>query len=113
MDYGIQLGRRFRSLKLWFVIRYFGVNGLISRIREHLRIAKEFAIWIDKHPKFERMAPVPLSTICFRAHPQNQNVNLNEFNEKYFRPGFPARTCVQAARLPFGIRVEIDAIAHI
>jgi aromatic-L-amino-acid decarboxylase len=69
MDYGVPLGRRFRSLKLWFIIRYFGVEGIRERIREHIRIANEIARKIDMHVLFERMAPVPFSTICFRAHP--------------------------------------------
>ena len=73
MDYGIQLGRRFRALKLWFIIRYFGVNGIIERLREHIRLGQMFASWIDKHPDFERMAPTPFSTICFRAHPTRMN----------------------------------------
>lgn len=83
MDYGIQLGRRFRSLKLWFVIRYFGVEGLRERIREHIRLAKLFANWIDEHPNFERLAPTPFSTVCFRAKFPNMNEEtLNDFNEK-------------------------------
>ena len=84
MDYGIQLGRRFRALKLWFVIRYFGRNGLIERIREHIRLGKLFASWIDENPNFERMAPVPFSTTCFRAVPQNisDENKLDLFNEK-------------------------------
>lgn len=69
MDYGIQLGRRFRALKLWMVIRYFGVDGLARRIREHVRLAREFAGWIDEDPGFERLAPAPLSVVCFRALP--------------------------------------------
>lgn len=73
MDYGVSLGRRFRSLKLWFIIRYFGVEGIRERIREHIRIANEIAGKIDKHSLFERMAPVPFSTICFRAHPPDIN----------------------------------------
>ena len=73
MDYGIQLGRRFRALKLWFVIRYFGVNGIIDRLREHIRLGQLFAKWIDEHPDFEIMAPTPFSTICFRAHPNRMN----------------------------------------
>ncbi len=82
MDYGIQLGRRFRSLKLWFIIRYFGTEGIIRRIREHLRLGKEFAKLIDDSPEFERMAPTPFSTICFRAHPDNILENkLDELNE--------------------------------
>jgi aromatic-L-amino-acid decarboxylase len=84
MDYGIQLGRRMRSLKLWFVIRYFGVEGIAARVREHIRLGKMFASWIDEDPEFERMAPVPFSTICFRFHPEEINVEkkLNELNEK-------------------------------
>jgi len=88
MDYGIQLGRRFRALKLWFIIRYFGVEGLRDRLRYHLFLGKEFTKWVDGHPDFERMAPVPMSTICFRLHPKNINeenelekLNLRFFNE--------------------------------
>jgi aromatic-L-amino-acid decarboxylase len=79
MDYGIQLGRRFRSLKLWFVIRYFGVKGLQNIIREHIRIAKKFANYIDLDDSFIRMAPTPFSTVCFRAVP-NTELNINELN---------------------------------
>lgn len=83
MDYGIQLGRRFRALKLWFVIRYFGIEGLRERIREHIRLAQEFAKWIDENPNFERLAPTPFSTVCFRSIPKGMNEKeLNEFNEK-------------------------------
>ncbi len=84
MDYGIQLGRRFRSLKSWFIIRHFGVEGIQKRIREHIRLAKEFAGWIDEHPDFERMAPTPFSVVCFRAHPKDVNDidKLNELNNK-------------------------------
>jgi aromatic-L-amino-acid decarboxylase len=66
MDYGIPLGRRFRALKLWLVLRYFGRAGLAARVREHLRLAAELAAWVDADPRFERVAPVPLSTVCFR-----------------------------------------------
>jgi aromatic-L-amino-acid decarboxylase len=69
MEYGVALGRRFRALKLWFVLRYFGVEGLTERIREHFRLARLFQSWVDEDRNFERMAPVPLSTVCFRAHP--------------------------------------------
>jgi len=71
MDYGIQLGRRFRALKLWMIFRYFGHKGLAARIREHLRLAHQFASWIDDDPNFERLAPVPFSTVCFRARPKD------------------------------------------
>lgn len=69
MDYGIQLGRRFRSLKLWFVMRYFGQEGLIERLREHCRLARLFANWVDDSPNFEMLAPVPFALVCFRARP--------------------------------------------
>ena len=84
MDYGIQLGRRFRSLKLWFVLRYFGVEGLQSRLREHIRLGQQFAKWIDEHSSFERLAPTPFSTICFRAKPVgwSDEEKINKLNEK-------------------------------
>ena len=81
MDYGIQLGRRFRSLKLWFVIRYFGQNGLQTRIREHCRLARAFASWIEESAGWELLAPVPFALVCFRACPKNIE-DLNELNEK-------------------------------
>lgn len=80
MDYGIQLGRRFRSLKLWFVMRYFGQEGLIARIREHCRLARIFANWVDEAQDFETMAPVPFALVCFRACPENVN-DLDALNE--------------------------------
>ena len=68
-DYGIQLGRRFRALKLWMIIRYFGHEGLAARIREHVRLAKLFASWVEESPDWELMAPVPFALVCFRANP--------------------------------------------
>jgi aromatic-L-amino-acid decarboxylase len=84
MDYGIPLGRRFRALKLWFVLRYFGVEGLANRIRKHIALAQRFAEEVDAHWDFERLAPVPLSTVCFRAHPAeiDDDESLNTLNEK-------------------------------
>ncbi len=69
-DYGVQLGRRFRSLKLWMIIRYFGREGLAARIREHCRLAKLFASWVEESADWEIMAPVPFALVCFRACPQ-------------------------------------------
>lgn len=69
MDWGVQLGRRFRALKLWFVLRYFGRDGLAARIRNHVDQAQQIAAWIDAHPDLERVADVPMSTVCFRAAP--------------------------------------------
>jgi aromatic-L-amino-acid decarboxylase len=69
MDYGISLGRRFRALKLWFVIRDLGVEGLRSLVREHIRIARSLGRWIDEDPTLERLAEVNFSTVIFRHHP--------------------------------------------
>ncbi|CAN5881420.1 pyridoxal-dependent decarboxylase [soil metagenome] len=66
MDYGPALGRRFRALKLWMTLCYFGREGLAERIREHCRLAREFASWVDAEPGWERMAPVPMSVVVFR-----------------------------------------------
>jgi aromatic-L-amino-acid decarboxylase len=68
-DWGIQLGRRFRALKLWFVIRSFGVEGLRERIRSHLAFAQSFSRNIGEEQDFELLAPVPLAAVCFRYHP--------------------------------------------
>jgi aromatic-L-amino-acid decarboxylase len=81
MDYGVQLGRRFRSLKLWFVMRYFGREGLIARIRKHIRLANLFKSWVEESENFELLAPVPFALVCFRASPQNV-ADLDAFNEK-------------------------------
>jgi aromatic-L-amino-acid decarboxylase len=84
MDMGIQLGRRFRALKLWMVIRYFGAGGIRARISEHIRLAQQFAQWVDRDPDFELLAPVPLSLVCFRAAPQsmkNDTSGLDMLNE--------------------------------
>lgn len=72
MDYGIQLGRRFRALKLWMVLRYFGREGLAARIREHCRLARLFASWVEESEDWEMMAPVPLSLVCFRYIPRSR-----------------------------------------
>ena len=66
-DYGVQLGRRFRALKLWMIIRYFGHEGLAARIREHCRLAQLFASWIEQSSEWEVMAPTPFALVCFRA----------------------------------------------
>ena len=81
MDYGIQLGRRFRALKFWFVIRYFGREGLIARLREHCRLARLFASWVEASDRFELLAPVPFALVCFRACPAGVD-DLNALNEK-------------------------------
>jgi aromatic-L-amino-acid decarboxylase len=65
-DWHIQLGRRFRSLKLWFVIRHYGVEGLQHHIREHVHLAQQFAEWVRNDDGFEIAAPAPLNLVCFR-----------------------------------------------
>jgi len=67
MDYGVSLGRRFRALKLWMVLRAFGREGIVERLRDHLRLARLFREWVETDPHFEIMAPTPLSVVCFRA----------------------------------------------
>ena len=70
MDTGIALGRRFRALKLWMVMRVFGAEGLRARLREHIRLAHEFARWVEADADFELIAPASLSLVCFRAAPR-------------------------------------------
>jgi len=67
MDYGVSLGRRFRALKLWMVLRAFGTEGIAERIREHVRLAAALRSWIEADPCFELAAPSPFSLVCFRA----------------------------------------------
>lgn len=84
MDYGVALGRRFRALKLWFVLRYFGADGIAARLREHVRLAALFASWIDAADDFERLAPVPMSVIVFRSRPHglDDEAALDEHNAR-------------------------------
>ena len=85
MDTGIQLGRRFRSLKLWMILRHFGAERLREVLREHIRLAQQFAARVDEHPDFERLAPVPFATVCFRAKPHRIALSapeLDRFNER-------------------------------
>jgi aromatic-L-amino-acid decarboxylase len=68
-EYTPQLGRRFRALKLWILLRWFGLEGLRRRIERHIAFAQEFADWVAADPDFEVLAPVPFSTVCFRYRP--------------------------------------------
>jgi aromatic-L-amino-acid/L-tryptophan decarboxylase len=83
-NWGIQLGRRFRALKLWFVIRSFGIHGLQEKIRHHIALAQELKSWIESHEHFELLAPVEFNLVCFRFHPKGLNgtADLNLLNEK-------------------------------
>jgi len=65
-DWQVPLGRRFRALKLWFVLRWFGVEGIQQRVRQHVALAQELACWIKSDPRFELAAPVMLNLVCFR-----------------------------------------------
>jgi aromatic-L-amino-acid decarboxylase len=82
MDYGVQLGRRFRALKLWMVIRAFGVDGLAARVRHHVELAQAFAGWVRAEPAWEVVAPHPMSLVCFRYAPagtsEAERTALNE-----------------------------------
>jgi len=82
MDYGVQLGRRFRALKLWIVIRAFGADGLAARLRAQMEMARELAGWVDASPEWERVAPVPFSLVCFRyAPPGTSEAERTAMNE--------------------------------
>jgi aromatic-L-amino-acid/L-tryptophan decarboxylase len=83
MDYGIQLGRRFRALKAWMVLRAFGREGLESRIREHCRLACLFAEWVAREPHYGVTAPVEMAVVCFRFEPPNVSAERSDsLNER-------------------------------
>jgi aromatic-L-amino-acid decarboxylase len=67
-DWHIPLGRRFRSLKLWFVIRHYGIEGLQFHVRQHVTLAQQFLAWVKQDDRFEVAAPAPLNLVCFRHH---------------------------------------------
>jgi aromatic-L-amino-acid/L-tryptophan decarboxylase len=82
-DWGVPLGRRFRALKLWSVIRTFGTDGLREKVRYHIEIAARLAEMISKESDFEILAPVTICVVCFRFHPARLNEEqLNALNEK-------------------------------
>jgi aromatic-L-amino-acid decarboxylase len=78
MDYGVQMGRRFRALKLWMVIRAFGVEGLVERVRAHMALAREFASWVEREPGWELAAPVRFSLVCFRFAPDGASAEAGD-----------------------------------
>lgn len=85
MDWGPQLGRRFRALKLWMVLRAFGRSGIEARLSEHIRLGCLFAEWVDGDPDWERLAPVPFSTVVFRLRPRAWTADdprLDALNER-------------------------------
>jgi aromatic-L-amino-acid decarboxylase len=82
MDYGVQLGRRFRALKLWFVMRHYGHDGIVAIIRSHIGFAQKLAGLIEAHPDFELAAPTPFSLVCFRwrASDEDNHALLDRIN---------------------------------
>lgn len=78
-DWHLPLGRRFRALKLWFVLHHYGVEGLRRHIRRHVEIAQELLGWIQADPRFEVMAPAPLNLVCFRL------IGPDQANEELLR----------------------------
>lgn len=116
MDYGFQLGRRFRSLKLWFIIRYFGVEGIANRLREHIAWTKEFSNRIIEANDFELTAPVPFSTVCFRYNPGGKaEAELNTINEKLLEKiNSTGKIFLSHTKLyeKFVIRLTIGGIRH-
>ncbi len=81
MDYGLQLGRRFRALKLWFVLRHLGVEGIRQKLRDHVALAQRFASWVRDAGDWEVLAPHPLSVVCFRYRPEGlDEAQLEELN---------------------------------
>jgi len=103
MDYGLQLGRRFRSLKLWFVMRYFGRETLAAMIREHVRLAQLFATWVEADNRFELSSPVPFSLVNFRLKSTDAaNIELmnrvNESGVAFLSPVvLKGQTCLRVA----------------
>jgi aromatic-L-amino-acid/L-tryptophan decarboxylase len=82
MNWGVQLGRRFRALKLWMVMRYFGARGLAERIDHHVAQARHVAAWVHDHPDLVQAAPAPLSTVCFRAEPAWATVDTDPSDDE-------------------------------
>ncbi len=85
MDTGVQLGRRFRSLKLWMILRSYGARAIREHLSRHIQLARQFAAWVDAHADFERLAPVPFSVVCFRLRPScitSSDAELDAANER-------------------------------
>jgi len=83
MEYAIPLGSRFRGLKLWYILRTYGREGLAANIREHIRLASLLAGWVDEAADFERVAPTPFSLVCLRYRPAGASAgDADEMNEQ-------------------------------
>jgi aromatic-L-amino-acid decarboxylase len=114
MDYGVSLGRRFRALKLWFVLRYFGGEGIAFRLREHVRLGQLFASWVDQTPGFERLAPAPFSVVVFRHVPPGTSADeLDPWNARLLdRVNASGRVFLSHTRVNgrFGMRLAVGNI---
>ena len=84
-DWHIPLGRRFRALKLWFVIRYYGIEGLQFHVRRHVELAQQFLAWVQQDERFEVAAPAPLNLVCFRH--RGGDTSNEELMERLNRSG--------------------------
>jgi len=85
METGVQLGRRFRALKLWMILRSLGADGIRDHLVRHIQLAQVFSEWVDAHRDFERLAPAPFSVVCFRWNPGNRTLpddRLDELNHQ-------------------------------
>lgn len=123
-DWGVPLGRRFRALKLWFVIRSYGVAGLQAMIRDHVRLGALFAGWVGAHPDFVLAAPAPVGLVCFRWAPAGQELTgeaLDDANRRLLEringPGdlFLTHTVLQGRfviRLALGHESTTDAVVR-
>lgn len=80
-EYGVQLGRRFRALKVWMILRAFGTEGIAAMLREHLRFARLLASWVESDPDWELLAPVPMATVCLRYRPSGR-ADLDALNQR-------------------------------
>jgi aromatic-L-amino-acid decarboxylase len=123
MDYGLQLGRRFRALKLWFVLKHFGAEGIRAHVRRHIELAQTFAAWVRAAPDWEVLAPHPLSVVCFRYAPAGfDEPALDALNAEILRAVnatgeiFVSHTKIDgryAIRLAIGnLRTQRDDVEH-
>jgi aromatic-L-amino-acid/L-tryptophan decarboxylase len=112
MDYGVPLGRRFRALKLWFILRSYGREGIAEMIRGHVRMAQAFAAMVDADPCFERTAPSPFSVVCFRykgSDDENRRIldRVNATGEVFLSGTvLRQRYCLHLAVGNYGTRLE-------
>ena len=114
MDYGLQLGRRFRALKLWFVLRHLGAEGIRNHLRRHVALAQEFAAWLRSDDDWEILAPHPLSVVCFRHRSVDNERLMHAVNDT--GEAFISHTKIDgtfALRLAIGnLRTQREDVEH-